>query len=173
MTTSQNGWPVLTQDSDKLYEWLIPATDGDVILPLRRGPAGFLLSHWAFWFSDLVEPVFGRGDDFGWAFRQIAGSDEWSNHASGTAEDLNSSVHRSGVVGTFSTAQAARIRARLPVYAGAIRWGGDYQPDHVDEMHFEINVDRADALAAALDLVHTARGRQLLKANPSQKKYLS
>lgn len=171
MTTekSQNGWPViLKSDSKLLYEWRVPSeSGGPFTLPLRRGRAGFVLCHVALWFSEEVEQVTGRGDDFGWNPRRIAGSDEWSNHASATAEDLNASEHASGVRGTFTHEQADLIHRRLEVYDGVIRWGGDYRTV-VDEMHWEVNAGVLEVQALAKKLLDTPRGRRLLRANPTQ-----
>lgn len=166
---SQNGWPVILDETDdRLYRWQVPTREGIVPLLLHRGPAGFVLTHFASWFADSVESIFGRGDDFGWDPRQIAGSSEWSNHASGTAEDLNSSWHPQGKL-TFTDAQVTQIRGKLAeTYLDAIRWGGDYRTT-VDQMHFEINQtpDEIRSLAQMLD--STARGRRILRLNPTQK----
>lgn len=172
MAKSQNGWAVLPDGSAYLYQWVIPTEAGTVTFPLRRGPAGFVLTHWALWFSENIEPLVGAGDDFGWALRRIAGSDVYSNHASGTAEDLNASQHPSGVKGSFTEDQVQRMNNRLNVnYDGVIRWGGNYLTS-TDEMHFEINVDRPHTRLLASSLLETGRGKRLTKANPSQVQYL-
>lgn len=171
MITSQNGWGILKEDSKYLYDWVVPTHDGNVILPLRRGPAGFVLCHYALWHSERVEPVFGQGDDFGYAARPIAGTTTPSNHWSATAEDLNASKHPSGVPGTFTVGQRVQIRTRLEVAYPALKWGGDFTTT-VDEMHFELKTDRAGAQDNAEALMDTSRGRRLLEANPSQERFL-
>lgn len=59
-----------------------------------------------------------------------------SNHASGTAIDLNAPDHPLGEPGTFTDEQVARIRALLDELAPVVAWGGDF--DRPDEMHFEV-----------------------------------
>lgn len=146
MPTSQNGWPANSQAVTKMY--LIPGTTRTV--RLEAGSGGALLVHFASWFHQNIEPIdVGPVDDWGYASRNIVGGSELSNHASGTAIDLNATKHPLAAVGTFSPAQAAAIRGQLGVYGGCIRWGGDYT-GRKDEMHFEINAPRAqcDQVAA-------------------------
>jgi hypothetical protein len=169
---SQNGWTVLSETSIYLHQWVVPTESGDVLIRLRRGSPGFVLCHWLLWFAERIEPVAGKGDDFGWAYRRIANSVEWSNHASGTAEDLNASAHLSGVSGSFSQDDAALIRARLAEVYPVLRWGGGFRTT-VDEMHFEIAADQATTRQAALTLLDTPRGLRLLEANPTQGRILS
>lgn len=130
---TQNGYSVLDSISD-CYEHKLP--DG-VVLPLRRGSAGYVLQHFARRFHERVEPL-GRTETFGYNKRRISGTSEWSNHASATAEDLNSSQHPYGKVGTFTERQVRILRDLLDDYDDVIRWGGDYRYSK-DEMHFEIN----------------------------------
>lgn len=165
---SQNGWPALSSSSSLLYTWSIPTKAGVVRLRLRNGSAGFLLCHMLLWIADVIEPLVGAVlDDWGYADRLVRGSETTlSNHASGTAADANATRHPLGRVGTW--VQAARIRLRLKLYAGAIRWGGDYH-GRVDEMHFEINVPLAPVEKVARRLMKTPRGRKILAANPSQR----
>src|SRR5512133_2973321 len=108
---SQNGWPVLA--SSQLRHWAIP--DTALVLPLAPGPAGFVLAHLALWFHERIEPLDGpQRDDWGWAFRMVRGSStSVSNHASGTAIDLNAQSHPLGRRNTFNSVQARALRARL------------------------------------------------------------
>lgn len=170
---SQNGWGVIDQaDSKYLHNWLIGARTGPFNLLLHRGPAGFILAHYALWYAEMVEPVAGKGDDFGWSLREIPGTNTWSNHASGTAMDLNASKHPSGVKGTLTATQADQIRKHLAgLYAEMIHWGGDYIHAPIDEMHYEIAVGRADAISLCDVLDGTGRGDRLLADNPGQKRY--
>lgn len=171
---SQNGWTVIeSRDSTHLHNWLIGARSGPLNLLLHRGPAGFLLAHYALWHAEEIEAVAGKGDDFGWAFREILNTNTWSNHASGTAMDLNASKHPSRVSGTFTATQADRIRKRIAgMYAETLQWGGNWKPENLDEMHFEINADRADVRAVCDILVDTPRGVRLLADNPSQRQLI-
>lgn len=83
--------------------------------------------------------------------RRIEGSKSWSGHAVGAAIDLNWLLHPMGKRNTFPAAQRDRIAAILRRYSyrgvQLIRWGGTYK-SRPDDMHFEINVDRAVAVAA-------------------------
>jgi hypothetical protein len=134
---SQNGYPA--NDPSLVAKQPVPGTKVDVTV--KRGDAGYLLLHLASWFDLHVEDIDnarGALDDWGYAERPIRGSaTEISNHASGTAIDLNATKHPLGKRGTFTRAQTKAIRAQLKEYDGCIRWGGDYS-GRADEMHFEI-----------------------------------
>jgi hypothetical protein len=174
MSTSQNGWPALPRDDHRLHRWKIPARNGVFYLTLRNGSAGFLLALFALWFSEVIQKVAGdRLDDWGYAFRLIRGDEiNLSNHASGTAEDLNSLQHPLGRVGTFRRKKVDAIHAKLVNLKGCIRWGGDYHT-RKDEMHFEIvqNITYCEKVARRL-MRFTVRGRRLIRANPTQKKVI-
>lgn len=169
MTTSQNGWPALATDSPLLYTWTIPAKSGERKIRLRNGSAGFILCHFLLWFAEVIEPLAGGIlDDWGYAYRPIRGqSTELSNHASGTAADANAIKHPLGRSGTFGI-RAIRIRLRLKLYRGALRWGGDYN-GRKDEMHFELDQPLPDVEKVARRLMSTPRGKRLLAANPTQR----
>jgi hypothetical protein len=171
--TSQNGWPALEQDSPRLYTWVIPARTGHFKLRMRNGSAGFLLALWALWYAEVIEPVAGKVlDDWGFSYRLIRGdTTSLSNHASGTAEDLNATKHplakvRTGVFAKQSIVD--ELHARLRFMHGVIRWGGDYH-NRKDEMHFEIVQNITYCEIEAKRLLKTWRGRRLIKANPSQR----
>lgn len=139
MATSQNGWPANNRSLTKV--WTIPGTSRTI--RLEAGDAGFILCHFAAWFDKNIEDIeAGQLDDWGYAERPIRGGTTLSNHASGTAIDLNAVKHPLAAVGTFTPAQRDRIRAKLREYGGVIRWGGDYS-GRKDEMHFEINASFA------------------------------
>jgi hypothetical protein len=85
----------------------------------------------------------GALDDWGYAYRAIRGQEDagnLSNHASGTAVDLNATKHPLGKRNTFTDEQEVKIRALAAKYG--CRWGGDYK-NRADEMHFEINLSPA------------------------------
>lgn len=169
MSTSQNHWPALATDSPKLHSWRIPGSDTK--LRLRNGSAGFLLCHLALWFDQVVEDVDGiRLDDWGYAFRPVRGyTTTLSNHASGTAMDLNATKHPLGQVGTFNVRDRTLITRRVNrFFGGAIRWGGTYT-GRKDEMHFEINVPLDIAERKARALLESPRGKRILAANPGQR----
>lgn len=145
MPTSQNGWPA--NDVNRTQSYKIPGTARAV--RLVKGDAGEILVHFAAWFDANIEVIDkGELDEWGYAERNIRGSSTTlSNHASGTALDLNATLHPLAKVATFPGTKASKIRAQLKVYEGVIRWGGDYH-GRKDEMHFEINVGPGDARIA-------------------------
>lgn len=167
---SQNGWPALNAGSSRLHKWVIPSHTGEFTLLLRDGSAGFILAVLALWFSEVVQQVRGRIlDDWGYASRTIRGSETVvSNHASGTAMDLNARAHGLGLRDTYTNRQEQQIHRKLRRLHGVIRWGGDYV-HRADEMHFEIvqNLSACEREARALML--TRRGRRVLRANPGQR----
>lgn len=162
---SQNGYPVLAKEQVK--QWVIPGFDQTTI-PLRKGPAGFLLIHNLTWIHESVEELYIGFDDWGWSPRKISGSNVWSNHASGTATDSNSDRHPQGVRDTWSPRQVDRFHDHLPLYRGAIIWGGDFKTT-VDEMHWElakledVPIELIREVAAQLAL--TPRGLRIKEVN--------
>lgn len=172
-STSQNGWVCLPSDSPKLHTWVIPARTGEFRLRLRNGSAGFILAHLALWIAETVEPVRGAvTDDWGYANRLIRGSETiQSNHASGTAMDINAMVHPLGQRGTWTPAQVRQVKRRLDWWAmgGTVRWGETYS-GRIDPMHFEINQPLARCERVAKRLVRlTPRGKRIVRANPGQR----
>lgn len=142
MVVSQNGWPA---DPDPAVIGIVPLTVDGVTIGdgVRGGDVATVFAHLLHQIHTRVQPL-QDGWCWGYKYRPIAGSTVVSNHASGTAVDVNAPVHPQGVAGTFLPAQVAELRAVLAVYGGAVRWGGDYRaPAVVDEMHFEINTDPA------------------------------
>lgn len=170
MTSSQNGWRGLTPTSRLLYTWTVPG-DG-TRLRLRRGPAGFLLIHLATRFDlkveDLSEPIL---DDWGYAYRPIRGYVTLSNHASGTAMDLNATDHPLGAENTFSASEVATINRLLKKYDGCIRWGGNYR-GRKDEMHMELDKTLKECRKVAQRLAKEKRGKIILAANPGQQAHI-
>jgi hypothetical protein len=140
MPVSQNGYTA--NDRSLITRFVIGNGIG---VWLRSGPAGEMLCHLANWFdaaiADIDAPVL---DDWGYAERPIRGGYELSNHASGTALDINATKWPLGSDPSvyLSAAQIAKVRDRLAIYQGCIRWGGDYT-GRKDPMHFEIDKDEA------------------------------
>jgi hypothetical protein len=66
-----------------------------------------------------------------------------SNHSSGTAIDLNSLIHPFGRRGTVPEHMRAEISLQARLLG--LRWGGNFNGNNVDEMHFEIIVPLAEA----------------------------
>lgn len=168
MTTSQNGWPILSAGSSKLYTWVIPARSGHLTIRLRNGCAGFLLVHFLLWWAEVLEPLAGKVlDDWGHAVRLIRFGIVPSNHGSGTAADANATRWPLGTDHMTRTMKA-KIRLRLKLYRGCLRWGGDYK-NRLDQMHTELNRDLPSCERVARLLMKTPRGRRILKANPGQR----
>jgi hypothetical protein len=96
MAISQNGY----RANDPGVVSRRPVAGTDVGLTVRTGAPGDLLLHWAAWFDRNVENIDnarGHLDDWGFAERPIRGSTTTlSNHASGTAIDLNATKHPLG-----------------------------------------------------------------------------
>lgn len=141
MSTSQNGWPVVP----------LEAIDRTPILG-SKFPNGFLIGdvHKAFtWlFTQMhtrVEPI-DPGSCWGYFVKPIEGTTNQSNHSSGTAGDWNASQHPMGVHNTFTSRKRATIQLILNEANGVFRWGGNYT-GRPDEMHFEINTNRAGVAA--------------------------
>jgi hypothetical protein len=135
MIKSQNGWPASPDQKEigiKVFK--IKNTKREMRL---QKDAGVILAAFAAEFHAQVEPIDeGVFDDWAYAYRNVRLSDsELSNHASGTAIDLNATKHPLGAQNTFTKQQAATIRELCKKYG--IRWGGDYSK-RKDEMHFEI-----------------------------------
>lgn len=128
---TQNGWEGI-DDSDDPRLVSFPWVTGKV----RGGDVAVVLAHFAERFNAEVEPI-DVASSWGWAYRPVRGHDEGlSNHASGTAIDLNAPAHPLGSSGTFTDDQVARLRALIDELAPVLAWGGDF--DRPDEMHVEI-----------------------------------
>lgn len=135
MSSSQNGWTVDAAGSQQDRTAVAGVTFPNGV---RRGDVATVLFYVARRFHAEVEPL-KAGTCWGWFNRPIRGATSISNHASGTAIDLNADKHPLGKVGTFSAAKVRAIRRILADCDGVVRWGGDYS-GRKDEMHFEINV---------------------------------
>ena len=145
MAVSQNGWPAIGAGTDTRLA-PFPWVTGRVL----SGPVFTVLEHVARRFNAEVEGI-TVSSSWGWAYRAIEGSSDLSNHASGTAIDLNAPRHPLWASGTFTGAQVAAIRRILADVSPAVRWGGDYS-GRKDEMHFEINTGAATVAAVAARL---------------------
>lgn len=129
MAVSQNGWPAAPGLA------VVPISAGGVRVMVAPECAP-LLEHVMARFHASVEPLVD-GWCWGFAYRDIRLATSLSNHASGTAIDLNAPRHPLGAEGTFTPTQVAAIRVILAECGGLVRWGGDYQ-SRPDGMHFEV-----------------------------------
>jgi hypothetical protein len=150
VSTSANGW--IANDRGVIASYQLPG--GKVAI--RAGDASIVLLWVANQFHGRVEKLSWPGV-WGYCERSIRGSSTTlSNHASGTALDLNAPKHPLGKVGTFSADQVRAIREILNFCEGVVRWGGDYSGRR-DEMHFEINAGAA-AVARIANKIRTQGG---------------
>jgi len=132
---SYNGWTASKDQAEiGIKSYPIPGTKlkircAEAVAPLI---VGFCTE-----FNELIEPIDGgQLDDWGYAFRMVRQvPDKLSNHASGTAIDLNALSHPLGKRGTFPAEKVPMLRALAKKYG--LFWGGDYK-NRKDEMHFEI-----------------------------------
>ena len=132
MPTSQNGWTVIPDPGSSKLKALagFPGSVHVVVHPVME----YVVAE----FARRVEPIAGPvRDDWAYHYRTIAGTDVYSNHASGTALDLNAKKHPQGRRGTFTPAQVRELRAILAEVDNVIQWGGDWTRVP-DEMHLEI-----------------------------------
>jgi len=133
--TSPNGWPA-SEDRQTIgiQSFVIPGIKTKIACAKAVAP---LLINFCKEFHELVEPINeGQLDDWGYAFRMTKSSDRvLSNHASGTAIDLNAIKHPLGKSNTFNKDQRNTINLLITKYG--LNWGGNYKK-RKDDMHFEI-----------------------------------
>ncbi len=143
---SANKWPVLYTAPPAIT---VPGTG--VRLRVRPGAVAIVLIEVARRFHEEVESLEmpGPKDEWGWAFRPIRGQQSgYSNHASGTAIDLNATRHPRKAKQTFTPEQIGKVRRILAAMQDkdterrVVRWGEDYHTT-VDGMHFEIDAGEA------------------------------
>jgi hypothetical protein len=142
MANSQNGWPASSsKGAIGIIDAKVPGTNVNFPQGVKGGDVATVLMYVAEQFHKTVEPL-RDGWCWGFHYKQIEGSTTLSNHASGTAIDLNAPEHPMGKSNTFDSKQVSAIRKILSYCGGVVRWGGDYK-QRPDEMHFEINDDAA------------------------------
>lgn len=140
MPSSQNGY--LASADRKALGVTTYAVPGhpQVKIPLRADVAPLLLEMARWWFVNIEPPVIPGS--WGYAYRPVRGARGLSNHASGTAIDINAPKHPLGKVGTVPANKRAAISQKAASLG--LRWGGDYT-GRIDEMHFEVAVPLAKA----------------------------
>jgi len=127
MSVSQNGWPAPPAHLEPL-SWITGS--------VAAGDVHTVFNYLCQRFNAEVEKI-NKAWSWGYSYRDIIGSSTLSNHASGTAIDLNAPAHVLGVTGSFSAKQNAAIQKILKDLEGTVRWGGNYK-GRKDEMHFGI-----------------------------------
>ena len=152
METSYNGWPA-SKDQAEIGVKLFKVEGASLKIRCAEKVAPLLIN-FAKEFNELIEPIEGGTfDDWGYAYRDVRGvAGKLSNHASGTAIDLNATKHPLGKENTFNPEDAAKCIALAKKYG--CKWGGTYR-NRKDDMHFEIalNPKQTKELIAKLGLV--------------------
>lgn len=154
MVASQNGWSPANDPSVITY-W---RTSNNTLVSSRRGDVKVVMRWVAERFHADIERLH-HGWCWGYAPRLIRGSSSVSNHATGTAIDLNAPAHPLGTQpsANYSRKQIRRIRKRIVTRSGGvIRWGGDYT-GRKDGMHFEVNAGHA-TVAKLARKIRTSNG---------------
>lgn len=173
MALTESGFPVLEPNSPLLRVVNIPDGHGaPTRVTLHWGSPAFLLAHLAVGFDRTVEDIDGPVvDDWGYAYRPVRGySTAWSDHAGGTALDLNASQHPLGEH-TFTAKEHAQVEALLLRYDGAL-YGGLNFHHRVDEMHFGCKGEYVHLEHVARRLLDSHRGKIVCAANPGLREYV-
>lgn len=144
MTTSQNGWPAADDYAEQaaidVHPFpILPGSEEKVALNADAAPV--LLYVAARWDAEVERVVVGKVDDWGFAPRNVRGSTtEISNHASGTALDINAQRHPRGrrTMGLLKRRKVHKILADVNAGGTVLDWGGDYVNSPLDEMHVEV-----------------------------------
>ena len=156
-STSYNGWPGIPSSRDARLTTIEPVPGRK--FRVRKGDVATVFNWLIRRFHNEVEPIDkGVLDDWSYAYRVVRSGSSLSNHASGTAVDLNATKHPFNTKATsnFSLVQIAAIRRILADTTvngqQVIRWLDGHDP-----MHFEINYmsrggspERVAALAARI-----------------------
>jgi hypothetical protein len=155
MVNSQNGWPA---SADRRSIGVGHFEIGGVDFPggVKGGDVAVVLGSIAREVHERVERL-REGQCWGHNYRPVTGGGSLSNHASGTAIDINAPLHPYGRAGTFTAKQAGTIRTILREHDDVVRWGGDYSSSK-DEMHFEINASAARVARLADKLRNADKG---------------
>jgi hypothetical protein len=167
VAASANGWTA--NDRSLVSRRLIPRTQ--VGITVRNGVAGDLLLEVASRFDQEVQDIDnarGALDDWGYAERPIRGGTTLSNHASGTAIDLNATKWPLGSAASvnLSPAQITTTRKIVAACLGVVVWGAGWR--RPDPMHFELavgstSVDCARALRALKGASTSRPGRPVVQ----------
>lgn len=166
---SINGWPVIkpgTPDTQMLATRTIPGTA--IRVTLNRDAAPILLAVAAAVDTRVLplgaNNLRGRQDEGGWNYRPARlASASWSDHASGTALDLNWSLWPA-FRRRMTPVQRAAAQAIAGEYQEVVIWGGNYSRKNADEMHWAIKPGTSAAELAAF------AARALIRPDGSRKK---
>lgn len=134
LSTSQNKWPA-AQEPNRIgvRKFAITLKKGLDSIPLNESVSKPLLEMIKWW-DENIEPV---KVIHGHSWREIRGQEGTgvlSNHASGTAIDINPDDHPLGAEGTIPPSKREPLIAKAKSLG--LYWGGLYR-GRKDEMHFE------------------------------------
>lgn len=140
MPNSINGWTVIDSYSDpRLATGKVPGANRKLVARKEALPLFLALAaDYHNWVAAIDK---GTLDDWGYAYRPSRVNSNWSNHASGTAIDLNASKEGSrnlrnrkwySLAGRMN--QVKRIKRIYPI----VNWGGDWSDKYYDPMHWEL-----------------------------------
>lgn len=166
MAASQNGW--IANERDRVARLPIPGSD--VALTVRKDAPGLLLLQVGAAVDRFVVDIDnarGALDDWGYAERPIRGGRTLSNHASGTAIDLNATTLPMGVDPDqlLTRAQIDRCHEIEAATGNVVRWGGDWS--RPDAMHWEIAPGQSMAdCERALDAMRQYVGTDFVSPAP-------
>lgn len=138
MAKSLNGWAVLVPTSKLLVRRRVPGTKRDITMRREVIPLFLALAHdYDEWLRSIDVGAF---DDAGYAYRQARMANDFSNHASGTALDINWSkegAQNSAAGHAFFEVPSHRasINQMKRVYQ-IVDWGGNWRAK--DYMHWEL-----------------------------------
>jgi hypothetical protein len=141
MANSQNGWPVASRDQQDEKPLIRDVTVPNGVL---AGDVAYVF-RWLVGQYDVRVERLKRGQCWGWFVKKIEGSSTISNHASGTAIDINAPDNPMGQGTTARSMTSDQIDEchKLERESGnVLRWGGDYV-SRQDPMHWEIVGSRA------------------------------
>lgn len=134
MATSQNGWSTITSAQLDRTTFSVPG--------VRKGDVAVIMKYIEREFDKRVQKLYNPGC-WGWATpTPIPGTNVISNHGSGTAIDLNAPSFP-WKLDRMTTKQKSECRKIVAELEGAVRWGGDYASNNLDQMHFEISASAA------------------------------
>lgn len=138
---TKNGWQV--DPNPPLSTWAWPGGMGTATT--RAGDATTVLQCLAYFYNQQVqaikEPVL---DDWSYNKRIITGGSYWSEHAGGTALDINATDHpyKTTAEQNFSAAQIKAAEGILGYFEGAVEWLRGWDP-----MHWQLARDSGGRLA--------------------------
>jgi hypothetical protein len=149
---SQNRWPASPSPSKiGVRRFAINLQKGLDSIDLNTKVAKPLLEMIQWWDANIspVKVIHGH------SWREVRGKEgtaEYSNHASGTAIDINPDDHPLGAEGTIPADKIPALLAKAQELG--LRWGGSYR-GRKDEMHFEwIKTPGSTSPAVALANTH-------------------